>query len=99
MQLRVDDQKVNIIDTINRESESETCFWNESAKETDLETKKERNGNYEIDLKSDESRKEEVVNSEVHKVKVKWSKERQNKLYWEYRKRSKRTQVKHQKSA
>ncbi len=55
----------------------------------------EGNGNHEMDLKSDESRTEEAVTSEVHKVEIKWSREGQDKLRGRDEKGSKKTQMRH----
>ena len=98
-QLRVDDRELSTADTTDTEGESETWFWNESANETDSDTEEEGNGNHEKDLEGDESRTEEAVSSEVHKVEIKWSREGQDKLCGGYGKGSKRTQMRHQKSA
>ena len=68
-QLRVDDHKLSIADTTDTGGESGICFWDESANETDSE--EEGNGDHEMNLKGDESRTEEAVSSEVHKVEVK----------------------------
>lgn len=98
-QLRVDDRKLSTADTTDTEGESGTWFWNESANETDSDTEDEENGNHEKDLEGNESRTEEAVSSEVHKVEIKWSREGQDKLRGGYGKGSKRTQMRHQKSA
>ena len=52
-----------------------------------------------MDLKGDESRTEEAVSSEFYKVEIKWSSEGQDKLCGGYGKGSKRTPMRHQKSA
>ena len=100
-QLRVDDRKLSTstADTTDTEGESGTWLWNESANETDSDTEDEENGNHEKKLEGNESRTEEAVSSEVHKVEIKWSREGQDKLRGGYGKVSKRTQMRHQKSA
>lgn len=100
-QLWVDDRKLSTstADTTDTEGESGTSLWNESANETDSDTEDEENGNHEKDLEGNESRTEEAVSSEVHKVEIKWSREGQDKLRGGYGKGSKRTQMRHQKSA
>lgn len=65
----------------------------------DLDTKKERNGNYERNLEGNESRTKEIFSSEVYNVEIKLSREAQDKLCEEYRKGSKRTQMRYQKLA
>lgn len=64
-----------------------------------MDIKEERNGNYEKDLEGNESRTKDAFSSKVHKVEIKWSRERQDKLHGRYGKRSKRTQIRYQKSA
>lgn len=77
------------------EGESKTWFWNKSTNTIDLDIKEEENGNHEKDLKGDEFRIEEVVNSEIYKIEIKWSKKWQDKLCGKYKKESKRTQMRH----
>lgn len=98
-QLRVDDRKLSTADTTDTEGESGTWLWNESANETDSDTEEGENGNHEKDLEGNESKIEEAVSSEVHKVEIKWSREGQDKLRGGYGKGSKRTQMRHKKSA
>lgn len=52
-----------------------------------------------MDLKHNEFKIEETVSSEVHKVDIKWSREKLNKLHGRYRKGLKGTQMKKQKPA
>ena len=107
-QLRIDDRKLSTADTTNMDNtdntdntdnESGTWFWNESANKTDSDTEEERNGNHENDLKRDESKTKEAASSETHKVEIKWNREREEKLCRGYRKGSRRTQMRKQKSA
>lgn len=73
-QLRINNRKLSIADksnTNNIDNKSKTWFWNESANETDLNTKEKRNSNHENDLESNKSKTEEAVNSKIHKVEVK----------------------------
>ncbi len=79
--------------------ESGIWFWNESANEIDSDIEEERNGNHENNLQGNKSRTEEVVSSEVPKIEIKWNKEGGDKLCGGYRKGSKRTRMRQQKSA
>lgn len=98
-QLKVDNYKLSTTNITNTKSESGTWFWNKSTNETDLDTKKEKNGNHKKDLESDEFRVKEVVSSEIHKVETKWSRKKHNKLGEGYGKESKKTQITPQKLA
>lgn len=56
----------------------------------DLNIEKKRNSNYKNNLKKDESKTKEVTSFKIYKIKIKWNRKKEEKLYKEYKKRSKR---------
>lgn len=73
-------------------------FWNESANETDSDSEQEGEldeGDWEVE----QSRTKQVVSPKASKVEIRWNKEGEHKLRSGYGKVSKRTQMRHNKSA
>lgn len=78
LQPKIKNNKLSTTDIRNTKDKSKTWFWNNSAKESNLDIEKGKNDDEnESDLKIEESRK---VSTKVCK-KIKWNKERKNKLY------------------
>ena len=95
-QSQIDDDKLSTTNTSDTEGE-EVWFWNESANETNSDTKEEGEN---VDLEDvEESRTEQAVSSKVCKTQIRWNKKGEDKLRGAYGKESRRIQMRHQKSA
>lgn len=106
-QLRKDDHKFSIANTINTDNTNnrdytnnkfETWFWNKNTNEIDSNTEEERNSKHDHDLEKDESKIEKAASSEIQKVEIKMKRKKEEKLCGGYRKGSRRTQIRKQKS-
>ena len=77
----IDNNKLSTTDTSNtsdssdREGESGTLFWNESANESDSDSEEEGNDVDEGDLEEEHSKTERAASPEVPKKELKWNKE------------------------
>ena len=99
VQFKIDDDKLSTIDTSDTEGEEETWFWNESANKTNSDTEEDEDDVDGLDLDLEEFRTERAVSPEACKTQIKWKKEGEDKLCGAYGKGSRRTQMRHQKSA
>lgn len=104
VQFKIDDRKLSTTNTTitgnmdNTNNKFKTQFWNESANKTDLDIKEKRNGNYEKNLEKDKSKIEKTASSKICKMKIKSNRGREEKLCRRYKKGSKKTQMRKQKS-
>ena len=98
-QPKVDDDKLSTVNTSDTEDESETWFWHESANETNSDTEEEGDDVAESDLDLEEPRIKQAVSPDVSKTEIRWNKEGEDRLRGGYGKGSRRTQMRHQKSA
>ena len=90
--LEIEDDEPNTTDTSDTEGESGTCFWNESANESDSDTKgdgedEEEDDEKEPDSEVEESRTVEEVSPEVPKKEIKWNRGGEDRLRGRVRKR------------
>lgn len=100
LQPSVDNDKPNITDTSDEKAETTTWFWNESANETDSDSEDEVSGDVdEKDLERGQSKTELAVSPRAPQIELKGKKEVEQKLCGGYGKGSKRTQIRHNKSA
>ena len=70
-QPKVDDDKLNTVDTSDTEDKLETWFWHKSANETNLDTEEEGDDVAKSDLNLEKPRIKQVVNPDVSKTKIK----------------------------
>ena len=100
LQPSIDNDKPNTTDTNDEEAETATWFWNESANETDSDSEDEGSGDVDgEDLEGGQSKTEQAVSPKASQIELKWKKEGEQNLCGGYRKGSKRTQMRHNKSA
>ena len=100
-QLSIDNDKLSTADTSDDEAESGTWFWNESAHETDSDSDSEEAGNIDIDdadLEEEQSRTEQAVSPKLCKTEVKWNREGEQNFRGGYRKGSRSTQMRRNRS-
>ena len=99
----VHNDKPNTIDTspadTSDEEETTTWFWNESANETDSDEEEEDVGDVDGKNLEGQSKTEQAISHKASQVELKWKKEGENNLRGGYGKGSKRTQMRHNKSA
>ena len=87
--LQIDNDKLSTGDTSDTDGESGIWFWNESANETNSDSEDEE----------EQSRTEQAVSPKPSKTEIRWNKEGEQSLRGGYGKGSKRTQMRHNKSA
>lgn len=99
----VHNDKPNTIDTspadTSDEEETATWFWNESANETDSDEEEEDVGEGDGKDLEEQSKTEQAVSHQASQAELKWKKDGENNLRGGYRKGSKSTQMRHNKSA
>lgn len=99
LQPSVDNDKPDTTDTRDKE-ETTTWLCNEGANETD--SKKEEEGSGDVDgkdLEGEQSKTEQAVSPNDSQIELKWKTEGEQNLRGGYGKGSKRTQMRHNKSA